>query len=219
MNHQIVPLFPLPGLVLFPRTTIPLHFFEPRYVKMIQDAIAGERRVATAQLRRGWEQNYFGRPPVFRTVTIARILFEEEPDDGGFDVLLEGIERAAVVQELKGRPYRRAKVVSLVDLMPEADRTGIDEATAHLVRNAERLAALRPNLRHSLTNLENTHLHPGIIADQVASVLIKDAYDRQSILEERRVLRRLQLVNVQLRATIEQERNASSRQHETQREE
>lgn len=211
MFQQILPMFPLPGLVLFPRTTIPLHFFEPRYVRMIRDAIAGDRRIATAQLRRGWEKNYFGRPPVFRTVTIARVLFDEESEDGGVDVLLEGIERAAVVQELKGAPYRLVKAQSAVDWMPPLDSEVIQEATGELVRSADRLAALRPSLRHSLTNLENTHLHPGIIADQVASVLIRDAYDRQSILEERRVLRRLQLVNVQLRATIDLERSSSSR--------
>src|SRR5690606_20421088 len=89
-----MPLLPLPGLVLFPRTMIQLHIFEPRYVRMVHDSLLRERRIATASLRPGWQKDYFGTPAVHRTVTAARILHEETLPGNRYNILLEGIERA-----------------------------------------------------------------------------------------------------------------------------
>ncbi len=202
MKHVTVPIFPLPGLVLFPRTMLPLHIFEPRYAKMIKDALAGDRRLATAQLRKGWDKDYYGAPPVFRSVTIARILHEETLSGNRYNILLEGIERAEVLEEVPFKPYRKVKVAPLVDYMPENDMPSIHESKRVLLALAEELAEHDKTLRGCLTNLDNTHLHPGIIADQVAAALVKAPYERQSLLEQRSVLRRIDLVNVQLRMRL-----------------
>src|SRR5690606_26778156 len=53
-------LFPLPGFVLFPRTAVPLHIFEPRYVRLVRDSLKANKRLALGQLRRGWEKDYYG---------------------------------------------------------------------------------------------------------------------------------------------------------------
>lgn len=197
-----IALFPLPGLVLFPRTMLPLHIFEPRYIRMVRDALMRDRRIATANLRPGWQKEYFGAPPVHRTITIARILHEEQLPGEQYNILLEGIERAEVVEETRLKPYRLVKAASLVDLMDDADLPAIREEHRRLVAQAEHLAQQMPDLRTTLSNLNNQHLHPGIIADQVAAVLVRDPYERQSLLEQRRVLRRLQLMNVQLAAQL-----------------
>ena len=60
-----LPLFPLPGLVLFPGTVLPLHLFEPRYRTLIADCLAGpSQRIVIAQLKPGWRGDYEGRPPI-----------------------------------------------------------------------------------------------------------------------------------------------------------
>src|SRR5262245_53587958 len=51
-----IPLFPLPNLVLFPHILQPLHIFEPRYRKMVADALTSERLLALALLKPGWER-------------------------------------------------------------------------------------------------------------------------------------------------------------------
>ena len=61
-----VPLFPLPNIVLLPGMVLPLHIFEPRYRKMLADALAGERLIARANLMDGWQSDYLGKPPVHR---------------------------------------------------------------------------------------------------------------------------------------------------------
>ena len=50
------PLFPLPNVVLFPRAVLPLHIFEDRYKAMITDALRGNRLIAMALLKPGWEK-------------------------------------------------------------------------------------------------------------------------------------------------------------------
>ena len=53
-----VPIFPLPNVVFFPRVVLPLHVFEPRYLQMTEDALAGEKLLAGALLRPGFEKDY-----------------------------------------------------------------------------------------------------------------------------------------------------------------
>jgi len=197
-----LPLFPLQDLVLFPRTLLPLHIFESRYRKMVHRALATHRRIATASFKPGWEKQYFDSPKVYRTITIARILHEEQLEDGKFNILLEGIDRALLIEELEHEPYRVVKAESVTDVMSESDRHAIQEAQAEMVGLANELAERVPELSDGLSNLENLHLHPGIIADQIASAVVINGYEKQGILEERSVLRRINLVNVQMRAVL-----------------
>lgn len=202
MIFPAVSVFPLPGLVLFPRTVLPLHIFEPRYFRLVDDALKGNRRIATGHLRKGWEKEYQGAPPMFRTITVARILHDERLADNRFNILIEGIERAEIVEEIDSKPYRRVRYRSVVDDFPLATRDAVQQETQDLLSMADRLAQASPELRAMLANLENTHRHPGIIADVVASALVRDPYERQSILEQASVKRRIELVNVQLRRIL-----------------
>ena len=52
----LLPIFPLPNLVFFPQTRMPLHIFEPRYRQMIADAVASDMRFGIVLLRPGWEK-------------------------------------------------------------------------------------------------------------------------------------------------------------------
>ena len=189
-------------MVLFPRTVVPLHIFEGRYIRMVEDALASDRRIAIAHLRKGWEKDYYGNPKVHRMITIARILDEDRLEGGRFNILLEGIERAEIVEELDHKPYRQVKATPLVDLLTDEEMPEIREQLEDLKAMARRVADYQPKLVKTLTNLTNQYLHPGIIADIVAAQLVMDSYERQSLLEQTRVLRRLQLMNVQLRRQV-----------------
>ena len=62
---EIIPVFPLPNVVFFPRMPLPLHVFEPRYRSMVRDVARGARLVGMALLRDDWQRDYYGRPPIF----------------------------------------------------------------------------------------------------------------------------------------------------------
>ena len=207
MRYTHVPVFPLPGFVLFPRTMVPLHVYEPRYYRLVRDVLAGDAKFATANLRRGWEKDYFGAPPMFRVFSIARILDYEELPNKRFNIVIEGVERVRLLRERDTEGYRVLHVEPVVDVLPGGDVEPARALLREVVELAEELATHTPKHARALRNLENTHLHPGIIADQLASFLVTDGYDRQCLLEEARVLRRLQLIAVQLRQQLAPFRN------------
>jgi uncharacterized protein len=117
----VLPLFPLPNVVFFPRTRLPLHVFEPRYREMVQDALAGEQRFGLILLRPGWEPDYFGTPAVYSTGTVATIEQAAPLDDGRFNIIVRGDGRFRILDEVQRDPYRIARVVVEPEL--ETDTT------------------------------------------------------------------------------------------------
>jgi Lon protease-like protein len=107
---EIIPVFPLPNVVFFPRMPLPLHIFEPRYRAMVRDAARGARLIGMALLRGDWEQEYHGRPQIFATGTVGEMVRVEELPDGRFNIVLRGVREYAIVRELERAEYREATV-------------------------------------------------------------------------------------------------------------
>ncbi len=114
----LLPLFPLPNLVFFPRTRLPLHIFEPRYRQMITDAVAADQRFGIVLLRPGWESDYFGAPPIHGYGTVGQIEQAVPLEDGRYNILVRGEVRFRIVGEVSREPYRTARVV----VRPEESR-------------------------------------------------------------------------------------------------
>src|SRR5688572_9294916 len=109
-----VALFPLPSIVLFPRAVLPLHIFEDRYRVMTADALAGDRRIAMALLKAGWEKTYYSRPAIEPVVCVGEILSYERLPDGKYNFLLQGFARARIVRELSAdKSYRIAELTRI----------------------------------------------------------------------------------------------------------
>lgn len=121
-----VPVFPLPNTVFFPETVLPLHVFEPRYREMVRDAEAGDRRIAVALLKPGWESDYHGTPPIHSMATIGRIEDLVPLPDGRFNLRLVGLARIRLLQQIRATPYRLMSYVAA----PEHLSVGPDEARA-----------------------------------------------------------------------------------------
>lgn len=110
MLPAIIPIFPLPNVVLFPGVFLPLHVFEERYRAMTRDALAGDRIIGISLLQPGYEKDYEGRPPVYRIGCAGVISHAEELPDGRFNIVLHGLSKFAILEELPGGAYRRARV-------------------------------------------------------------------------------------------------------------
>ncbi len=99
-----LPVFPLPGALVFPRWDLPLNIFEPRYLNMFDDAMRGHRLIGMVQSMGGTRE----RPEIARVGCAGRITSYAETDDGRYLVTLTGICRFAVKQELAvTTPYRQ----------------------------------------------------------------------------------------------------------------
>ena len=103
-----VPLFPLGGAILFPRSQLPLHIFEPRYRSMVGDAVAGPGRIAMIQPLRDDDDN---RAPLHAVGCVGEIGGVEELDDGRFNIVLVGTNRFRLIDEPPSdEAYRIAEV-------------------------------------------------------------------------------------------------------------
>ena len=103
-----VPIFPLPGAIMFPRSQLPLHIFEPRYREMVRDAIDGSGRIGMIQPQRVDDDN---RAPLFPVGCLGEIVGVEELDDGRYNIVLLGTERFRIIKDLDtDAAYRCAEV-------------------------------------------------------------------------------------------------------------
>lgn len=102
---QRIPIFPLAGALLLPRTQLPLNIFEPRYLTMINDAIAGNRMIGMTQ---PIDDTNDKAPAVYGIGCAGKITSFAEIDDGRMLVTLTGVARFSVVRELAvATPYRQ----------------------------------------------------------------------------------------------------------------
>jgi hypothetical protein len=134
MLPSLIPIFPLPNVVLFPSVFLPLHIFEPRYRRMVEDALAGDRIIGMVLLRRGWEADYEGRPAVYPLGCAGVLTHHERLEDGRFNIVLRGLHKFRILAEEGGQAYRLARVEAL----PEAPCGDLDA----LARSRQRLEAL-----------------------------------------------------------------------------
>jgi Lon protease-like protein len=121
-----VPVFPLAGALLFPRSQLPLHIFVPRYRAMTRDAMAGDRLIAMVQ-----PKDHEEPPGLFEIGCIGRIGSCEELDDGRFNLVLEGLCRFRIAREA---------AVDTLYRQIDADRSGFaddEDAVLGLAQRAE----------------------------------------------------------------------------------
>ena len=100
---EVLPIFPLTGILLLPRGRLPLNVFEPRYLAMTRDALAGERMIGMVQPSEPQDDNRGGgglNPPVYPVGCAGRMTQFSESDDGRYLVTLTGIQRFRIREEL-----------------------------------------------------------------------------------------------------------------------
>lgn len=103
-----IPVFPLAGALLLPRGRLPLNIFEPRYLNMVDDALAGARLIGMVQPRSAQEGAH--TPPVFDVGCAGRITAFSESGDGRYLITLTGVSRFRIRTEMQtGAPYRIAQ--------------------------------------------------------------------------------------------------------------
>jgi len=180
-------LFPLPNLVLFPYVIQPLHVFEPRYRRLLADALAGDRLMAMALLKPGWEEDYQQRPAIHPVVCLGKIFKEERLPDGRYNLLLHGLARARVLEELpNGKPYRSARVELLADVPVHPARTE-QELRKQLEVQMTRWFQGQSQALEQLRQLLKSTLSLGTLSDIFSFALALGVEVKQQLLGEVRV--------------------------------
>jgi len=174
---EVIPIFPLPGAILLPRSTLPLNIFEPRYLNMVDDALAGKRLIGMIQ-----PIDRATIPGVAAVGGVGRITTFAETEDGRYLITLTGIARFRVLEELAVEtPYRQVRADYSAfghDLSPPGFETPID----------------RDRLRQALRRYVDMHgfetdwsavdeAPPEALVHAVASLCPFDALAKQALLE------------------------------------
>ena len=177
-------IFPLPDVVLFPGTVLPLHVFEPRYVEMTRDVVAGTRHMAIVRLRHGYQTDYHGRPPIYPVAGYGEVIACQELPGDRFAIAVRGAGRIRVDRELPAERSYREVVATLLPDHP-VDEEAVAMGRAQLVAVCERIAqglgADGDGLRELVRGEENT----ARLTLALASALVRDPDERQALLEIR----------------------------------
>ena len=188
-------LFPLPNVVLFPHVVQPLHVFEPRYRAMVEDALASDGLIAMALLQPGWEKDYEGRPQVSPVACLGKIISHQRLADGRFNLLLQGIRRAAIQRELPPHlPFRQVEVDLLDDFYPSSGKEVRPKLQRRLVELARELMPDRAALREELDQLLASRISLGMLTDVFAYTLGFPLSVKQRLLAQWNVDRRAVLL-------------------------
>ncbi|HEY3697363.1 LON peptidase substrate-binding domain-containing protein [Phenylobacterium sp.] len=104
---QVIPVFPLDRALLLPGSELPLQIFEPRYLNMVDDAMAGDRIIGMVQTRPGGDRS---RPSLAHVGCAGRITSYAETPDGRYLITLTGVCRFQTGEELSTpTPYRQVR--------------------------------------------------------------------------------------------------------------
>jgi Lon protease-like protein len=194
----LLPLFPLPNIVFFPHTRLPLHVFEPRYRQMIKDALESDERFGIVLLRAGWESDYFGSPAVHAMGTLGTIEQAVPLEDGRYNIVVRGDVRFRIVEEVSRVPYRTARVVA----DPEQPREPKEAAAQR-----EKLADVSRQYLHYLPDQTAVPEIETVSLDALANALIMslnlDNEEKQRLLELSDVIKRAEQIGTELAGRIE----------------
>ena len=203
-----VPVMTLPNAILFPQAMLPLYIFEPRYRRMLADALTTHRMFSVAMRKPGRVREI---PASVAGLGLIRASVTNR--DGSSNLILQGIARVELITTVRYKPYRvhtirplpevptntaatQALASRVLDLVRERLRQGLDLAPSPLQKSASgetgpdgepiAIEAFRHVLQQ-LTKLET----PEPLADLVSATLLPNPRERQVILETRDVEERL----------------------------
>lgn len=180
--QMIVPIFPLPNVVLFPKTLLPLHVFEHRYRAMTREAIAGDGKIAIALLKEGGELGPNDKPALHEIACVGRVETYEELEEGKYNIVLAGLHRVRLVREVEHSPYRLAEVEVLEEDL-------CDEQQEDIILRRNRLGGIFSRYLELAASgragVGETVLRLGFeaLVNMVATALNLPAETRQALLE------------------------------------
>lgn len=203
-HGELVPLFPLPQTVFYPNTLLPLHIFEPRYRQMVADALEGGRKIGMVLLLPGWEANYYAAPPIATVGCVGEIEKHVRLEDGKYNMVLKGLNRFQIVGESEGKPYRRASIETLKEINDQSLVAGPNPLKEELIRHCHDYIRLLPSGKSFKTEMNldacKTLSH---LTDQIAYHLNLTVEQKQKLLEEQDVLRRIDAIRSTLKMKMD----------------
>ena len=203
--REPVALFPLPTVSLLPHALQPLHVFEPRYRKMVEDALgssaAGDFEhaapIAMATFAGdAWRTEYSGAPALRPVVCVGRIVQHGRRSDGRHDIMLHGVARARILamhEPEGGRAYRMAELVPLERMHEERPPMRRVRSMMHDLLSRPRLCRVEA-AKHVVGWFARADVPVHAAIEVAGYALVRDAEMRYRLLAEPDPYRRAAIV-------------------------
>ncbi len=137
-QEDVISVFPLPNVVFFPHTQLPLHIFEPRYFQMIREAVETHQLIGMFLLKPGWQEDYYGNPPIYSIGCAGEISQVDALADQRYNIVLRGLYRARALETVQEYPYRKVRVQILPETLTQSPRL-IQQLQKSLLTDVARL--------------------------------------------------------------------------------
>ncbi len=188
---DVIPIFPLPNVVFFPDTYLPLHIFEPRYRDMIADVGTTDACIGMALLKDGGELESDGHPAVCAPGCVGRIHTITPLPDGRANLILHGLARYIIEEDVCDASYRKARIT-----VPSRDPfRALDDDALRATLTALAVRYLRARRARDLCALvTGASLSDAVLVNSLSSCLDLTTLEKQFLLESdnlRRQARRL----------------------------
>ena len=184
-------LFPLPDLVMFPHVMQPLHIYESRYRDLLNEALDSDGLIAMSVLDSGWERDYEGRPSVLTHACLGKIVTHHRQENGQYNLLLLGMRRVRIEQELPPlKSFREAHVELLDDYClgeNDADREALQLA---LTKRFQDSLPVGQSANPAVAKLLSAEVPLGVLTDLVSFALPLSFATKCELLRESDVDRR-----------------------------
>ena len=188
---KIIPILPLRGLVVYPQTAVPLTIGQPRSIRLVDEAVSGERWVGLVTSRDEKKEN--PEPSdlfEYGTAAIIHRLFRAP--DGTIRLLVQGISRFKIKKFVQNSPYLKAEIESAQEVVEKGLK--IDALTRNVRDQFAHIAELIPSIPRELVATVNSMSDPLQIAYNIANLQRIDLPISQKILEENTTAGKLRLL-------------------------
>jgi uncharacterized protein len=179
---MIVPLFPLPNAVLFPKTPMPLYIFEERYRTMVRETLAGNKELVIALSRAGSEFNFASMNAVHEIACLGKIESYEELEDGKYNIVVVGAYRVRIIREVQHSPYQLVEVEKIDDAPMDTLPDDVIQRQNHLGSLFAKFTELATGAKQQATELM-PQMDLESLVNMVAMTLNLAIEQKQALLE------------------------------------
>ena len=206
---NIIPIFPLKGVVMFPDTYLPLNIFEPRYLKMIDHAISNEHRlIGMIQPKNSNESDK--KSLFYRVGCAGKIIKFEETDDNRYLITLRGLSRFNLVSEKTNNKNFREANINWENFSKDLDITSKPSDFSTLKITLKKYFKSK-NIRANMDAIDTFNDYN--LVDQITMICPFENNEKQLLLETTSILKRERLLQTILDSYITEENISDASKH------
>ena len=199
---DVLPILPLRNLVLFPGTVVPLSIGRPDSIKLLEENLPQSKIIGVIAQRAAEKENP-GPDDLYHVGTAAKVLKLLRQSADSILLVVHGLRRFAVRKVVQAQPSIRAEIELVESIPPPTGDKQWEAAFKNLRETAANLIELTPDAPAEMRLLLMNVPEPGLLADLVASSLNLESAQKQGLLEELDVVKRVQAIQQRVSAQLE----------------